>query len=576
MTAPAAMAAALPQYTIGEKIGSGGMGVVFAGTHRSLGRQVAIKQLPADMADRAGVSEQFDREARVLASLDHPHIVPVYDYVQSGRDNLLVMERLDGGTVYDRVQFEGVTGEQACAITLAMLAGLHAAHRAGILHLDVKPKNLLFTTQGVMKVADFGIAQVISEGATLVTHGGEVLGTPAYIAPEQAMGNALSPAADVYSAGTVLYELLSGELPFDNTRGAISMMRQHMFTDPRPIHGVPMPLAGVVMRSLARELPDRYREAESFATDLAAAATAVYGAGWLERSGVPVLHLTPRVMASLAGPSGARADERTVVTAKPRVAGPDPTRADLDPRPPQPAPPTPSALVPKLVAVAALIVLVALAFLAPLKLPHAAVVNVTVGGTPTPDPIPVDLTKPITITGDGVGQGPVNVTLELSAVGVPLATADSAAVTPDKNGHFSTDVKMPSLSRWIVGGAVTGEVRWTRPGQDPVVQSFTALTDQAPMASAMGAGSLLLALFALAYLESGLRTVRNGHRWRSGRFGGPVLGVLFGLSFWLLISVLNSYEPSLLVGLGCALAGAVSAGFVVLATERSARLRRRS
>jgi hypothetical protein len=570
MTAPGAMIAALPQYVIGDEIGSGGMGVVFAGVHRSLGRQVAIKQLPADMADRPGVSELFDREARVLASLDHPHIVPVYDYVQSGRDNLLVMERLDGGTVHSRFRLEGVSGEQACAITLAMLAGLHAAHRAGVLHLDVKPKNLLFTTQGVMKVADFGIAQVISEGATLVTHGGEVLGTPAYIAPEQAMGNALSPAADVYSAGTVLYELLSGELPFDNTRGAISMMRQHMFTDPRPISGVPMPLAGVVMRSLARELTDRYREAESFATDLAAAATRVFGPGWLERSGVPVLHLTPRVMASLAAPANGHRDERTFPVPRPRNDIPDPTRtatrADLDREPPPPA----SALWPKLAAFAALVVLAVVAFLTPATLPHAAAVNVTVEGTGIAAPVTVDLARSITVTGEGAGSEPVNVTLKMSAAGVPLGSAVETA-KPDQNGRFSADLEMPAVARWIVGGAVTGEVRWARAGQPDTVQPFTLLTRQHPLASAMGTGSLLLGLFALAYLESGLRTIRHGHRWRSGRFGSPVLGALFGAAVWLFVSVLSGHEPSVPFALGCALAGALAAVFTLLATERSAR-----
>ena len=335
MSAPAELVAALPQYDIGAEIGEGGMGVVFAGTHRTLGRSVAIKQLPWDVLNHTTTSELFDREARVLASLDHPHIVPVYDYVRTGREHLLVMERLDGGTVHSRFHGGGVSGEQACAIGLATLAGLHAAHRAGVLHLDVKPRNLLFSTQGVMKVADFGIARVISEGATLVTHGGEILGTPAYIAPEQAMGNALSPAADVYAAGTVLYELLSRQLPFDNTRGAISMMRQHMFTDPRPIAGVPMPIAGVIMRSLARELDSRYREAESFAADLAAAATAVYGPGWLERSGVPVLHLTPRVIAGLNSAT-APAPPVEARTRPVRRPGPDPTLTPAGPRPRRP------------------------------------------------------------------------------------------------------------------------------------------------------------------------------------------------------------------------------------------------
>ncbi|GAA3439835.1 protein kinase domain-containing protein [Kutzneria kofuensis] len=107
---------------------------------------MAIKQLPAELLDKPGMGSRFDREAKVLASLDHPHIVPVYDYVQTGRDtSLLVMEKLDGGTVFDRFHTHGITPDAACAITLATLAGLHAAHTAGVLHLDVKPKNLLFT-----------------------------------------------------------------------------------------------------------------------------------------------------------------------------------------------------------------------------------------------------------------------------------------------------------------------------------------------------------------------------------------------------------------------------------------------
>src|SRR3569833_593405 len=437
MSAPAELVAALPQYDIGAEIGEGGMGVVFAGVHRTLGRSVAIKQLPWDILNHAASSELFDREARVLASLDHPHIVPVYDYVRTGREHLLVMERLDGGTVHSRFHGDGVSGEQACAIGLAMLAGLHAAHRAGVLHLDVKPRNLLFNLQGVVKVADFGSARVISEGATLVTHGGEILGTPAYIAPEQAMGNALSPAADVYAAGTVLYELLSRQLPFDNTRGAISVMRQHMFTDPRPI-------AGVIMRSLARELDARYREAESFAADLAGAATAVYGPGWLERSGVPVLHLPPRVIAGLDSPT---------------------------------APPT-----------------------------------LLLSTEPVTTPVEVDLSKPLTLAGTG-NPGPVSLTL--SAAGIPLGSAETDA-KPAGNG-FTAQLTLPAIARWVVGGAVTATVR-----TGPDEQTFTLRTSQHPLASAKGAGSLLLALFALAYLESGLRTIRNGHRWRGASVGGPV------------------------------------------------------
>ena len=564
MSAPAELVAALPQYDIGESIGEGGMGVVFAGVHRTLGRSVAIKQLPWDVLNHASSSELFDREARVLASLDHPHIVPVYDYVRTGREHLLVMERLDGGTVHSRFHGGGVSGEQACAIGLAMLAGLHAAHRAGVLHLDVKPRNLLFSTQGVVKVADFGIARVISEGATLVTHGGEILGTPAYIAPEQAMGNALSPAADVYAAGTVLYELLSGRLPFDNTRGAISMMRQHMFTDPLPIAGVPAPIAAVVMRSLARELDARYREAESFAADLAAAATVVYGPGWLERSGVPVLHLTPRVIAGLnsATAPAPPAEARTRPVARPGatlVGAPSNPPSTLPPVPEPPAASSAAVLWLRLAAAAAAIVLIVLALLNPARLPHPAVSTLNLGGASVSAPVEVDLSKPLVLTGPG-NPGPV--ALDLSAAGIPLGSA-SAAAKPDGNG-FTAELTLPGIARWIVGGAVTADVRTGSSSQ-----TFTLLTSQHPLASAMGAGSLILALFALAYLESGLRTIRNGHRWRGAAVGGPVLGLLFGAAVWLCVSVLRVHEPSPGFGAGCAVAGAVAAGLVVAARRRA-------
>ncbi|WP_410628141.1 serine/threonine-protein kinase [Amycolatopsis sp. cmx-8-4] len=570
MSAPADLIAALPQYDIGAEIGEGGMGVVFAGTHRTLGRSVAIKQLPWDVLNHAASSELFDREARVLASLDHPHIVPVYDYVRTGREHLLVMERLDGGTVHSRFHGGGVSGEQACAIGLAMLAGLHAAHRAGVLHLDVKPRNLLFSTQGVMKVADFGIARVISEGATLVTHGGEILGTPAYIAPEQAMGNALSPAADVYAAGTVLYELLSRQLPFDNTRGAISMMRQHMFTDPRPIAGVPMPIAGVIMRSLAREPESRYREAEAFAADLAGAATAVYGPGWLERAGVPVLHLTPRVISGLNSPTAPAppVDARTRPVLRP---APDPTLSatripQQQPVPEEATPSSAATLWFRLAAAAALIALVVLALLTPERLPHQASPTLKLGDASVSAPVEVDLSKPLTVTGPG---NPGRIALDLTAAGIPLGSAETTAKAAG-NG-FTAQLALPGLARWIVGGAVTATIQ-----TGTVTQTFTLLTSQHPLASAMGAGSLILALFALAYLESVLRNIRNGHRGRGALVAGPVLGVLFGAAVWLCVSVLRVHEPAAGFGAGCAVAGAVAAGFVVAAARRKSTVASRS
>ncbi|GAA0641582.1 serine/threonine-protein kinase [Kutzneria viridogrisea] len=546
MTAPANLIAALPQYALGGKIGSGGMGVVYAGVHRSLGRQVAVKQLPGELVDKPGMDERFDREAKVLASLDHPHIVPVYDYVRTGHDRLLVMEKLDGATVFERYHSGGFTPEQSCAIALATLAGLHAAHTAGVLHLDVKPKNLLFTRQGVLKVADFGIAQVISEGATLVTHGGEVLGTPAYISPEQASGNPLTPAADVYSTGTVLYELLSGTLPFDSSRGALSMMRQHIFGEPQQITGVPEPIARVVMRSIARETQDRYRDAEAFAADLASAATTAFGPGWLERSGVPV-HLSARVLGGQRSPAPPKT-----------LAGP-PVRLARRRR----------ALVPALISAAALLVLAVVAFAAPRSLPHNESSTLLVNGAPVGQGVTIDLSSPVVIDGAFTPGAPVEVRLALSAAGITLSTAEPRTVTLSPDGLFEASIELSPAARWIIGGTVTGQISVARLGEPTVTRAFTATAKQTPIASAMGGGAVLFGLFALAYVESLLHGVRRGRRSASTVVGAVPLGAVFGAAVWLVVTVLTQREPAELFGLGCAAAGVLAAVSLVIATQRA-------
>ncbi|HXW32552.1 MAG TPA: serine/threonine-protein kinase, partial [Acidimicrobiales bacterium] len=226
---------ALPQYEIGAELGRGAWGVVIAGRHRQLERQVAIKQLPRAFAADPQVRARFVTEARTLASLDHPHVVPVYDFVDKDGLCLLVMEMLSGGTVWSRFLSEGFTAPAACALALAAAAGLQAAHARGVLHRDVKPENLMFSSSTALKVTDFGIAKVVGGEQTFATRAGEVVGTPAYIAPEQARGAALSPATDVYALATMLYELLTGELPFSDEGDAMALLFRHAFEAPVPI-----------------------------------------------------------------------------------------------------------------------------------------------------------------------------------------------------------------------------------------------------------------------------------------------------------------------------------------------------
>ena len=305
------LSSALPAYDIGEELGQGGMGVVVSGQHRQLGRRVAIKQLPEAFAADPGVRRRFTAEAQVLASLDHPHVVPVYDFVEREGICLLVMELLPGGTLRSRAATDGCTAPYAVAVSLACLSGLSAAHRRGILHRDVKPENMLFAASGVLKVTDFGIAKVIGGPGTVLTRVGDVVGTPAYIAPEQVRGGKLTPATDVYALATMLYELLAGVFPFTTeTEGEdLALLFKHAYEKPVPLHdvapGVPDPVAAVVMRGLATEPADRFETADAFGVALAEAATQAWGPGWLAAEQVPIMDAGPMIGAA-GHPSGSR------------------------------------------------------------------------------------------------------------------------------------------------------------------------------------------------------------------------------------------------------------------------------
>jgi hypothetical protein len=285
--------AALPDYVIERELGRGGMGVVFLGSHTRLGRRVAIKELPPSFAADPEVRKRFSTEARTLASLAHPHIVPIYDYVERDGICLIVMEELPGGTVWDRFTGAGLTPPTACAIVLACCAALQHAHDGGVLHLDVKPDNLMFAPNTAIKVTDFGISRVISGDHTLGTVDGQVLGTPAYMSPEQARGDDLTLASDVYSTGIMLYELLSGHLPWTGAETATELLLQRLREVPRPLHDiapqVPVALANVVMKAIQREPADRYRSAEEFGVAIASACAEAWGPNWLDAAGVKLI-----------------------------------------------------------------------------------------------------------------------------------------------------------------------------------------------------------------------------------------------------------------------------------------------
>jgi non-specific serine/threonine protein kinase len=307
-----AVAAALPLYEVEGELGHGAWGIVLAGRHRQLHRDVAIKQLPRDFGADPAVRSRFIAEARLLASLEHPHIVPLYDFVEHDGLCLLVMERLTGGTLWSRARAGNLTSQDSCALVLATLSALHYAHQRGVLHRDIKPENLMFSSKGDLKVTDFGIAKVVGGAATVATRAGDVLGTPAYMAPEQAMGEELSPATDIYAVGTVLYELLSGNLPFPEDSNPVVMLYRHVHDEPKPLLDiaphVPFKLAEVTQRALVRDPADRYHDAEAFAVALAQAAVQTWGPGWLPASGMTVSTSGP-VLSAATGQGGGPAAE---------------------------------------------------------------------------------------------------------------------------------------------------------------------------------------------------------------------------------------------------------------------------
>ena len=200
------------RYELGPVLGAGAMAVVHEAEDVELGRPVAVKVLAENLAHDGAVRERLFREARIAARLSHPNVVRIYDTGEEGGRPFIVMELVDGESLAELVHREGpLAPEQAVHLVLQACAGLEAAHQAGLVHRDVKPGNLLLSRDGVLKIADFGIAR--AHDATRLTLTGTVLGTAAYLAPEQALAEEVTAAADVYALGAVLYELLTGVPP---------------------------------------------------------------------------------------------------------------------------------------------------------------------------------------------------------------------------------------------------------------------------------------------------------------------------------------------------------------------------
>src|SRR3954452_5936011 len=216
------------RYEILESIGRGGMAVVHLARQRELDRLVALKELSAFHASDPQWASRFVRESRLAGSLTHPNIVTVFDFFQLDGTPFIAMEYLDRGSL--RPYVGTLTPAQIGGGLAGVLAGLRHAERRGVVHRDLKPENLLVTDEGAIKIADFGIAKVTSElsAGGFQTATGMTVGTPGYMAPEQAMGSGIGPWTDLYSLGCLAYELVVGRLPFADTTEPLALILRHV------------------------------------------------------------------------------------------------------------------------------------------------------------------------------------------------------------------------------------------------------------------------------------------------------------------------------------------------------------
>ncbi|HBQ14574.1 MAG: protein kinase [Sandaracinaceae bacterium] len=272
--------ATLDHFVIGEVLGQGGMGEVYAATDTSLDREVAIKVLRADASGVAGMTDRFLREARAQARFNHPNIVHIY-YIGrrptiDGEDSLFfAMERIGGGDLDDVLRAgETMDPEEARDAMLQVARGLRAAQRVGVIHRDIKPSNLMVDEDGVIKIADFGLAKPV-DGDNQITQEGALVGSPWYIAPEQAVAEEIDFRADMYAMGAAFHHLLVGRPPFDGPR-PMAVVAKHLSEPLEPLAKsaphVPAALARIIERLLEKKPDDRYPDYDALLADLEAAA----------------------------------------------------------------------------------------------------------------------------------------------------------------------------------------------------------------------------------------------------------------------------------------------------------------
>jgi serine/threonine protein kinase len=288
------------RYQLLSRAGAGGMSVVYKAQDLVLGRIVAIKMLHESLTSDEAFLHRFQKEAHAVANLSHPNIVTIHDIGQDGRRYYMVMEFVEGWTLKEVIGRQGENAgaplalDRTLELAVQICAGIGYAHRADLVHCDVKSQNVLVTHDGRVKVTDFGIARAMSE--TSLYNSGQVWGTPQYFSPEQAAGEAPTPASDVYSIGVIMFEMLTGRLPFEaDTQTALAL--KHMRVVPPPVSelnpAIPPQLERIVAKVLSKEPSGRYRTADQLGRVLAAyRESALSDTGPVRRAETPLVDRT--------------------------------------------------------------------------------------------------------------------------------------------------------------------------------------------------------------------------------------------------------------------------------------------